>query len=634
MKLKLAAVALLLSISPCSAQIAGYRGVALLSGNPPKGEVIHNEFQLKRIIGSEDKPLRVSISDNYALGTAQDSQGSVWMAAVVASMLTGKQLNGCELTVRFSGAGSGPSAGGALCLHFVSALMRKEVPDDVVMTGTVTPDGGIGPVGGVPYKIYAAKKAGYKRVIIPAFSSMEEFKNPATGKVEIVDAVQFGARLGIEVKTVESVGEAYQYLYETPLRRPSPGVVSIAFAPSIASALRGDREALLQTLNTYLASEENTKKLLSALKDLGPEWQKPFEKYFQTSQSAAQASLLSSSHQRAANSIPLFMALTKVLEDKSPATEKDAEMLLKESIEKMRQRAADVALFTGSQKAFSSWPEIQLAPSLDDLVTMNNLPDVLDKAAKGKTGAKLVAVWFAAKYFEHLIDAYGGKAFPFNKTLAAVHNAQSGSHSKLDEEAVSRLLVTLLTAARANAKPAETTGLQRAVEDGQATSFAWAGRGKQYELRLHRIEFLAKQVRSPAQQRIRSCFMATEVLADASADYIVFETIGIIQPPAKKDGDTTPPPTDSNASNRVRNAELGARIVKLARRNAEDEIGRLLKRDPNAVLPIYSFELADSASKAGSSDVNGLLETLRNYYRAYLAANLMNTFLNIEEGNY
>lgn len=634
MKLKLAAAALLLSILPCGAQTAGYRGIALLSGSPPKGEVIHNEFQLKRIVGSEDKPLRVSISDNYALGTAQDSQGSVWMAAVVASMLTGKPLNGCELTVRFSGAGSGPSAGGALCLNFVSALMRKEVPDDVVMTGTVTPDGGIGPVGGVPYKIYAAKKAGYKRVIIPAFSSMEEFKNPATGKVEVVDAAQFGARLGIEVKTVESVGEAYQYLYETPLRRPSPGSVSIAFAPSIASALRNDREALLQKQNTYLASEDNTAKLLASLKNLGPEWQKSFDKYFHDSQSATQASLLASSHQRAANSIPLFMALTKVLEDKPPATEKDAAALLKESIGKMKQRAADVALFTGTQKTFSSWPEIQLAPSLDDLMFMSNFPDELEKAAKGKTDAELVHVWFIAKYFEHAMDAYAGQAFPFSKTLAAVHAAESGSHAKLDDESVSRLLVTLLTAARANAKTAQTTGIQRALEDGQATSFTWAGHGAQYERRLGIVETLSKQERAAAQQRIRSCFMATEILADASAEYIVFETIGIIQPPVKKDGEPPVESAGSGANNRVVNAEMGAHIIKLARRNAEDEIGRLLKRAPNAVLPIYSFELADSASKAGTADANGIFETLRNYYRAYLAANLMNTFLNIEEGNY
>ena len=39
---------------------------------------------------------------------------------------------------------------------------------DITMTGTINPDGTVGPVGGIPEKIAGTAKAGYKRILIPA----------------------------------------------------------------------------------------------------------------------------------------------------------------------------------------------------------------------------------------------------------------------------------------------------------------------------------------------------------------------------------------------------------------------------------------------------------------------------------
>ncbi len=50
----------------------------------------------------------------------------------------------------------------------VMAMARGEaIPSDTVMTGTVTPDGHIGPVGSVPLKVRAANRAHIRRVIVP-----------------------------------------------------------------------------------------------------------------------------------------------------------------------------------------------------------------------------------------------------------------------------------------------------------------------------------------------------------------------------------------------------------------------------------------------------------------------------------
>jgi predicted S18 family serine protease len=43
----------------------------------------------------------------------------------------------------------------------------KTVPSGYVLTGTVTPDGEIGPVGSVPLKVQAANAARLRRVLVP-----------------------------------------------------------------------------------------------------------------------------------------------------------------------------------------------------------------------------------------------------------------------------------------------------------------------------------------------------------------------------------------------------------------------------------------------------------------------------------
>ncbi|MDO8627485.1 MAG: S16 family serine protease, partial [Candidatus Diapherotrites archaeon] len=61
----------------------------------------------------------------------------------------------------------GPSAGGAMTLLVISALQDKKIPKEVGMTGTITSDGGIGPVGGVFHKAKKASEEGIKLFMIP-----------------------------------------------------------------------------------------------------------------------------------------------------------------------------------------------------------------------------------------------------------------------------------------------------------------------------------------------------------------------------------------------------------------------------------------------------------------------------------
>ena len=61
----------------------------------------------------------------------------------------------------------GPSAGITLTTALASLVAGIEVPPDVAMTGEVSLQGDVNPIGGLPEKLMAAQRAGVKRVFIP-----------------------------------------------------------------------------------------------------------------------------------------------------------------------------------------------------------------------------------------------------------------------------------------------------------------------------------------------------------------------------------------------------------------------------------------------------------------------------------
>ena len=108
--------------------------------------------------------------------TDVDMQGSARLAVKVAGALVSTETRphldpgSCDFffVVRTTSPMiGGPSAGGIMTVAVISLLENWTLDNRTVMTGMINPDGSIGPIGGIPYKIDAAYSVGATQFLIP-----------------------------------------------------------------------------------------------------------------------------------------------------------------------------------------------------------------------------------------------------------------------------------------------------------------------------------------------------------------------------------------------------------------------------------------------------------------------------------
>ncbi len=160
--------------------------------------------------------LRVGFFEEEVAGTGAMWRSAGWMAVVTASQLLGIDPRDYEFSFSVGGRIDGPSAGAYMTVGVLAALLGDQVRDDVAMTGTINPDGTVGPVGGIPHKIEGAAEHGAKLVLIPAGQRYDFDQNTQ----KMVDLVEVGKKEGVEVREVSTVFEAYELLTGQPLPRP------------------------------------------------------------------------------------------------------------------------------------------------------------------------------------------------------------------------------------------------------------------------------------------------------------------------------------------------------------------------------------------------------------------------------
>ncbi len=192
------------------------KAVAVTTGEVPEGAVINITVAIR------DGNGRVFVSTTPF--TEIDMQGSAQLAALTACDVLGIDFTRLDFFYVIEAEApivGGPSAGAVMTVATISALKNLELNESVYMSGMIYPDGFIGPVGGLKYKLEAVAKNGGKLFLIPSGQSVitvEErtirrvgIVNVVTTELKEINLVEYGKKLGVRVLEVKDVNDALRH---------------------------------------------------------------------------------------------------------------------------------------------------------------------------------------------------------------------------------------------------------------------------------------------------------------------------------------------------------------------------------------------------------------------------------------
>lgn len=128
------------------------------------------------------------------------AKDSVFNAASILRKFTGKDIHDYDVHINVIGGGNidGPSAGTAILAALVSAVTGWKIKQNVAVTGEISLQGRVRPVGGVFEKAYGAKQAGIKTLVIPKENDKDIPQD----------------HLGLEIHQVSTAEEAFEWIFE------------------------------------------------------------------------------------------------------------------------------------------------------------------------------------------------------------------------------------------------------------------------------------------------------------------------------------------------------------------------------------------------------------------------------------
>jgi len=154
-----------------------------------------------------------------------DTQESIREARDVAMNYTNVNLENYDLIYHIYANASivgGPSAGAAITIATIAAILNKTIRDDITITGSINYDGTIGPVSDILEKAKIAKKHNINLILVPLTQSREvvyeerkvcrKYGSTEYCKTEYLPKViDIEEEVGIEVKEVKDIDEALSY---------------------------------------------------------------------------------------------------------------------------------------------------------------------------------------------------------------------------------------------------------------------------------------------------------------------------------------------------------------------------------------------------------------------------------------
>lgn len=204
-----------------------------------------------------------------------DLQASTRVAAIIASTVANVSFWSCDFYASIrsdSPIVGGPSASGVTAVAFAAALLRLPINESIVMTGMIMPDGSIGPVGGVYYKLQAAISRGARMFLVPYGQTTDIVYTVVAQRVgpltvyrtvpQTVNLTSYGASHGVVVKPVANIYEALSVftggLFSYSIGGYGETVVAIynSVAPSLKSGIDNMKKEVSNVINLSKTIEQ------------------------------------------------------------------------------------------------------------------------------------------------------------------------------------------------------------------------------------------------------------------------------------------------------------------------------------------------------------------------------------------
>ena len=170
------------------------------------------------VLGATCGLVKVGVFEDVAGGAGPEWRAGVWLAAYVAVSVLDKDLTDFAFEATSSGHVDGASASALMSAGLVAAILGWQVDAAATMTGTINPDGTVGPVSGIPQKFAAALAAGKRRLGYPVGQRLAI--DAATGAE--VDLVALARERGAEAVEIADIYGAIELMTGRALPRPLP----------------------------------------------------------------------------------------------------------------------------------------------------------------------------------------------------------------------------------------------------------------------------------------------------------------------------------------------------------------------------------------------------------------------------
>jgi hypothetical protein len=221
---------------------------ALWAGTDPDGNPVGG-VEPAEIFVSTSSPTSeytVDLADIEAQGAGNAWRAATGMASAFATLFVSADPATVTLNFKVTGPIDGPSAGGILTVGLLAAFQQQSLQPGITMTGTITADGSIGPVGGVLTKIESAAREGFTTIVLPAALSK-------LGWEQGNDYTDLAQSLGVTLIPVHTIGEAYAAMTGMPVEETdlTPG-------PPLTNATAQVTESMTSSTIQRLAEEINS----------------------------------------------------------------------------------------------------------------------------------------------------------------------------------------------------------------------------------------------------------------------------------------------------------------------------------------------------------------------------------------